>query len=684
MQCPVGGPGCNTKHAGWASRYLFEHERYSVGKSMVYMCRNPVCPFFNKTMVGWDPLVLQHLPGYIARSWQSAYTLGPKSGYCTRLVHEASRNGPLGTTMSRMAASHSELEVERYHQLHEQYLLHHHHYWSSRVASGLMNEDQVPRAARFSPIDEAEGYRYRELTYAILHTAVFTHLASRIGYITIFVQMVSNGVPGHEGLAADDAFKLAKNCSNRGTKNGIKLVHTVLNTWGEVAGWWFHDAKTNVAIIKDNYPLMRLRFMDLGCNPTRIYSVDNPRTVMDVVSVALGLDDGDAYRNKANYKYRGAEPLIIDGSVNASVYAAGAAQKLREVAIATAAQTGGRPSVGWDIEWEFVLSELLDGIGDTSHTPTATGISAGVGEDAVVVIILHTALGFSPVPAAIKELLVDPTVDKIGYSAGNDKKNYRTHFGFEPTPIIDAYVCVQKAEIPTNGGKFGLEHTVPALLGKKMLKDDVRSSFRNNMLSLTKKQITYLAADAQAHLEVYVAVLEVGSIDDMERGQLLDQLRHDPAAETMVVTPSCFQMDLFHLLQEIGIAFGTSNTWSPLFLKTVSETLKYIEPQCRAELQDYLQRRAKERQPTLSVEQAGTQATKELHSYVIKNPHVVCWGTVPPEEMYGYFDLISGHSSRICTCVFVGCVGMSHGYMIGLCTHSHQGCRVLSWDIASR
>ena len=138
MQCPVGGPGCNTKHAGWASRHLFEHVRYSVGKSMVYMCRNPVCPFFNKTVVGWDPLVLQHLPGCIARSWQSAYTLGPKSGFCTRLVHEASRNGPLGTTTSRMAASHSELEVERYHQLHEQHLLHHHHYTTSGVISGVL------------------------------------------------------------------------------------------------------------------------------------------------------------------------------------------------------------------------------------------------------------------------------------------------------------------------------------------------------------------------------------------------------------------------------------------------------------------------------------------------------------------------------------------------------------------
>ena len=168
LQCPVGGANCNTKHAGWATRYLFEHKRYSVGKAAIYMCRNSDCPYFKRTVVGWDPLVLQHLPGYIARSWELAYTLGPKSGFSTRLVHEASRNGPLGTTISRMAASHSEVEVEFYHELHEQYLLHHHHYWSTRVGSGLVPEDRVPRAAKFPPIDEAEGYWYRELKSGVL------------------------------------------------------------------------------------------------------------------------------------------------------------------------------------------------------------------------------------------------------------------------------------------------------------------------------------------------------------------------------------------------------------------------------------------------------------------------------------------------------------------------------------
>ena len=365
------------------------------------------------------------------------------------------------------------------------------------------------------------------------------------------------------------------------------------------------------------------------------------------------------------YKYCGSKIVIVGPD---PMMALGAVQHLRNAMSANSKYFNGKHVLGWDVEWQVDVTSFGTVRGAENTQPTATGLVVGVGKTAAGVIVLHSALrgaGEEAMPPAIKALLVDPTVLKVGFNAGNDKANYRKYFAFEPTPLVDARVDFNKTGIKTFSNKTGLADIVATLFRKKMAKDQVTYSFKNDVTVLTPMQVNYLSADAQAHIHIH-ATLEARrqaeaqaqaaqDRDDTERDQdqdvtaasagdgalvapglldlSLDEGEYDDD-EVLVIRPSPFQLDLFHLVQEIGIGFGTSNKWSPLFLKMVAETLKFIDPNCRLEIKHYLTRRAKKNALSITDAAAEVQASKEIHAYCIKNPRFVAWGTIPGEELY--------------------------------------------------
>lgn len=125
--------------------------RYSVGKATIHMYQNPKCEHYGKTFAAWNALAVANLPLHIGEAWRLEFILGPKSAASSRLIWEAARNCPLGTTISRMAKSWSELEVRLYAQV--MYMAHAHHvsYYETKHKGGLYAGNPVPKMAEFPP-----------------------------------------------------------------------------------------------------------------------------------------------------------------------------------------------------------------------------------------------------------------------------------------------------------------------------------------------------------------------------------------------------------------------------------------------------------------------------------------------------------------------------------------------------
>jgi hypothetical protein len=92
------------------------------------------------------------------------------------------------------------------------------------------------------------------------------------------------------------------------------------------------------------------------------------------------------------------------------------------------------------------------------------------------------------------------------------------------------------------------------------------------------------------------------------------------------------QKDTFHALQQLSDAFGTSNSWSPLFIKCVAEVLLVDDPNCKRNVLQYLQSQHEKR--GVSTVAAKLEASKQYHSYVRKNPKYVKRAPMTPEETY--------------------------------------------------
>ena len=90
--------------------------------------------------------------------------------------------------------------------------------------------------------------------------------------------------------------------------------------------------------------------------------------------------------------------------------------------------------------------------------------------------------------------------------------------------------------------------------------------------------------------------------------------------------------DVFHLMQELGQAFGTSNTHSPLLLKLVSEAFKFMDPVVKDKVLAYLTKRNVEKNHMQQAE-AADEAKKQIHGFISRNPKYMAWGFPTAEEI---------------------------------------------------
>ena len=78
------------------------------------------------------------------------------------------------------------------------------------------------------------------------------------------------------------------------------------------------------------------------------------------------------------------------------------------------------------------------------------------------------------------------------------------------------------------------------------------------------------------------------------------------------------QKDVFHTLQDLAIAFGTTSPAATALLKCVSDVLLVHDPVTKKKVIAYLKRRHEEAGET--EQQAAVAAGLEYHGYARKNP----------------------------------------------------------------
>lgn len=92
------------------------------------------------------------------------------------------------------------------------------------------------------------------------------------------------------------------------------------------------------------------------------------------------------------------------------------------------------------------------------------------------------------------------------------------------------------------------------------------------------------------------------------------------------------QKDSFHIDQTLSIAFGTSNTWAPLFLATVAAVLLVIDPDVYQNVWDYLT--GLQRSDGLTEAAARAAGKKQIHGFLRKNPRYAKKGPLTPLKTY--------------------------------------------------
>jgi hypothetical protein len=92
------------------------------------------------------------------------------------------------------------------------------------------------------------------------------------------------------------------------------------------------------------------------------------------------------------------------------------------------------------------------------------------------------------------------------------------------------------------------------------------------------------------------------------------------------------QKDCFHIELTLSLAFGTTNTWSPIFLKCVADVLLVLDPSVKQKVWRYLTRQHEK--AGTAPELAKAEAKKQIHSFLRKNPQYMKKGPLPPAQTY--------------------------------------------------
>jgi hypothetical protein len=347
---------------------------------------------------------------------------------------------------------------------------------------------------------------------------------------------------------------------------------------------------------------------------------------------------------KGDSKYTSTKLLTTNGYgiivVEQAVDVAGAVALFKTSVEVARAKHHGLRLVSFDVEWEYDPAAIRAGTGDTSQKPTL----AQYGTDGLVLLV--RLCSFDEVPSLIKAFHENDDYHFLGHTVVGDLTKMVKHFGCKmPTNVIDIVPMAKARVAATNTGRWRLADITDIVLKKRLLKTPaLRNSFFNQPgVPLTHDQQTYAAADVIAPYEIYhqlmltttleqqleddiADMLGEASDEDVDVGtngaasdgaesefksadlngipfwsavgsgsggvcddvDVVDTTASDDPDVDLVIKPHPSQADVFHVEQNAAIAFTTTNSWSPIMLKMLSELLLVSDPVVTERVVEYL------------------------------------------------------------------------------------------------